>query len=372
MNPGQDVRTDSVADANIKVPDHIYGPGTTNGNTTAIGDSNLQLTMPAGLYKTKHHPGMAYQTARSSPDFKSSNRTLGGGQFDPVLLTSTKYAVPPGYDLDQFGTDLQSGDIGNLNFVVPDQCDDMHGVTLSGKDSVTGATVNASDCGSVPNNYPASSPTSNGAILTRGDNYVDYLVQKIEASPVWQNQNKRVAIVLMFDEGNATGALNSCCGWSPGAAGSVHAGVSPLKQNSDGTFSPDTTVNNYGAGNHGHGNSIFAVINNQPTAPKGVADSDAYSHFAFVRTLQDMFQLADPKVDGSYMGRSKYTESFIAANILNLPEYAGSADTHFDSVRPMNHSYVIPTTYTQKQSADVQTAPQVGPDASQVNVWSLK
>ena len=372
MNPGQDVRTDSIADTAITASDHVYAPGTAGGNTTTLGNPNLRLTMPAGLYKTKHHPGMAYQSARSSPDFKSSNRTLGGGQFDSVLLSSTKYPIPAGYDIDQFSTDLQSGDIGNLNFVVPDQCDDMHGVTLNGKDSGTGATQNGSDCGSVANNYPVGSPTSAGTIITRGDNYVDWLVKRIEASPIWQNQNKRVAIVLMFDEGNATGALNSCCGWVPGAAGSVHAGVNPMKQNADGSFSPDTTVNNYSEGNHGHGNSIFAVINNQPNAPKGISDSDAYSHFSFVRTLQDMFQLSDPKVGGSYMGRSKYTESFISANILNLPEYAGSADTHFDSVRPMNHAYVIPTTSVEKQSADVQTAPQVGPDANQVNVWSLK
>jgi hypothetical protein len=72
------------------------------------------------------------------------------------------------------------------------------------------------------------------------------------------------------------------------------------------------------------------------------------------------------------MNRSKYTEKFIAANILNLPEYAGSADTHFDSVRPMNHAYMIPTNYTAKQSADVNVVPQVGPDANQINVWSLK
>ncbi|HWM65232.1 MAG TPA: hypothetical protein VNO35_01500, partial [Steroidobacteraceae bacterium] len=370
--PGDHFRTDSIADASITAPDHVYAPGTTGGNATTIGNPNLQLAMPAGLYKTKHHPGMAYQTARSSPDFKSSNRTLGGGQFDSVLLNSTKYPIPAGYDLDQFSTDLASGDIGNLNFVIPDQCDDMHGVTLSGKDSTTGASANGSDCGSVANNYPVGSPTAAGTIITRGDNYVDYLVKKIEASPIWQNQSKRVAIVLMFDEGNATGPLNSCCGWVPIAPTTVPTGVFPLKQNADGTFSQDTTVNNYFVGNHGHGNSIFAVINNQPNAPKGIQDSDAYSHFSFVRSLQDMFQLADPKVDGTYMARSKYTESFIAANILNLPEYAGSADTHFDSVRPMNHSYVIPTTYTQKQSTDAATAPQVGPDANQVNVWSLK
>ena len=87
----------------------------------------------------------------------------------------------------------------------------------------------------------------------------------------------------------------------------------------------------------------------------------------------DMFGLADPGVDGSYMNRSKYTENFINANILNLPEYASSTDLHFDAVRPMNHSFVIPAGYVAKQSiVDVSTPSQVGPDANQVNLWSLK
>ena len=82
-----------------------------------------------------------------------------------------------------------------------------------------------------------------------------------------------------------------------------------------GRVSVDTSIANYNQGNKGHGKSIFGVLTNQPTAPKGVVDSDAYSHFSFVRTLQDMFGLADPGDDWSYMNRSKYTEKFIAANI---------------------------------------------------------
>ena len=46
------------------------------------------LPLPAGLYKTKHHPGMAYQNVRSAPEFKSSNRTLGGGQWDAACSTA--------------------------------------------------------------------------------------------------------------------------------------------------------------------------------------------------------------------------------------------------------------------------------------------
>jgi hypothetical protein len=356
MNPGQDFRTDSVADAAVVASDYVYAPGTLGGNTAQVGDPTLQLPMPAGLYKTKHHPGMAYQNVRSAPEFKYSNRTMGGGQWDAQLLKSSAYAVPAGYNLDQFGSDLAAGRIGNLNFVMPDQCDDMHGITVNGTNGA-GATVAASDC-------------SGSNLITRGDNYVDRVVKQIRASKDWLNPQKKVAIVIMFDEGSATSGFNACCGWNPANS----AVARPLKRNPDGSWSPDTTVANYTRGNRGHGESIFGLLTNQAGAPKGQSDSDAYSHFSFVRTLQDMFGLADPKVDASYMNRSKYSERFIAQNILNLPEYAGSADTHFDAVRPMNHAYVIPASYVQKQSSDIDAsvAAQVGPDASQVNLWALK
>ncbi|MDB5880240.1 MAG: phosphoesterase, partial [Ramlibacter sp.] len=259
MNPGQDIRTDSVADTAVTATDHLYAPGTLNGNTSAVGGT-ATLTLPGGLYKTKHHPGMAFQNVRSAAEFKFSNRTLGGGQWDASLKNSSAYAVPAGYDLDQFGTDLASGKVGNLNFVIPDQCDDMHGISVPG----------ASDCSSVANNVPVA---TGGAIITRGDNYVDALVKKIQGSALWKNPQKRVAIVLMFDEGNATSGFSSCCGWN--VANSTVA--KPLKQNADGSFSPDTTVNNYTIGNRGHGESIFGILSNQPDAPKGVVDSDAYS-----------------------------------------------------------------------------------------------
>lgn len=358
MNPGQDFRTDSVGDPGVYALDNVYPPGTLGNNASQIGNPALQLPLPASLYKTKHHPGMAYQNVRSAVEFSTSNRTLGGGQWDAVLLSSTKYTPPANYNIDQFSSDLQSGDVGHLNFLMPDQCDDMHGITLQGKVNGVGSNVTASDC-------------TGSANITRGDNYTDNVIKKIQASPLWNNPNKRVAIVIMFDEGTATAGFNSCCGWNSDKA-STPVVVNPLKQNPDGSFSPDTSIVGYQSGNRGHGESVFGVLTNQPNAPKGIVDSDYYSHFSFVRTLQDMFGLSDPAAPGSYMNRSKYTESFIAANILNLPEFQGSADTHFDSVRPMNHAYVFPAGTTHKQSTDVTGSPQVGPDATQTNLWSLK
>jgi hypothetical protein len=308
---------------------------------------------------------MAYQAVRSAPEFKWSNRTMGGGQWDSAMATSsTAYAIPPGYDFDQFGTDLAHGGVGQLNFVIPDQCDDMHGVTVQGTVPPSTTKVTASDCVSISNNQPVA---TGGTILTRGDNYVDSVIKKIQASTVWTNQQKKTAIVIMFDEGNATTALNSCCGWKAGKT----AVDAPMVFNGT-SWVPDTSVNNYKNGNQGHGRSIFVVLNNQPGAPKNISDTDPYSHFSFVRTLQDMFLLSDPTQDASYMNRSKYTEKFIAQNIMNLPEFAGSADTHYDSVRPMNHAYVIPAGYTAKTTADDTRPAQVGPDANQTNIWSIK
>ncbi|WP_414694195.1 alkaline phosphatase family protein [Oxalicibacterium sp.] len=353
MNPGQDVRVDSVADAAVTAVDK--------------NDPTITLPLPANLYKTKHHPGMAYENVRNAPEFTYSNRTLGGGQWDAALLAnSTAYPTKEFKDvkgqntgkawtIDQFSDDLASGNVGELNFVVPDQCDDMHG---TGVPSTTSG-VSATDCGG-------------SAIIQRGDKYVDYLVKKIKASPLWNNPQKRIAIVLMFDEGTATGGTtNSCCGWVPGdgiAQATNGGGSQPL--NDDGT--PATPIKNYTVGNHGHGESIYGILTNQANAPKGVADSDAYSHFSFVRTLQDMFGLSDPADDSTYMNRSKYTEKFIAENIKNLPEYANTANTHFNAVRPINHAFIAPADYKQIQSSDVNTPAQVGPDLVQTNVWALK
>ena len=173
----------------------------------------------------------------------------------------------------------------------------------------------------------------------------------------------------MFDEGNSTTNLNSCCGWKAGKS-VINA---PLIQNADGSFSPDTLGRAVRLGQQGaRQEHLRRAEQSTERRRTGSSTTTPYSHFSFVRTLQDMFLLADPAKDGSYMARSKYTEKFIAQNIMNLPEYAGSADTHYDSVRPMNHKYVIPATYVEKATDDDIQPLQVGPDATQTNIWSVK
>ncbi|WP_429483632.1 alkaline phosphatase family protein [Paraburkholderia youngii] len=369
MNPGQDARADSVAQSVSKA----YSGTAIDG--TVIQDSQA-YPMPGGLYKVKHGPSIAFQDARSLPEFYADNRTIFGTQYNEADWKSTSpYSSANGgtYDTskwiyDQFSLDLATGDVGNINFIVPDQCDDMHGV---GTDTET--------C-----NGGANSNNGQNASITRADIYLNNVVTAIQNSALWKNPQKRVAIVVMFDEGE--GSSTSCCGWN---AGGKTSGAAPLVI-SNGAVTKSTAPSGYASGNIGHGNSIFGVITNQQdvgTAAKGIVDSDAYSHFSLVRTLQDMFQVADPAVDASYVNRAKYTEAFILQNIANLPEFTGSADTHFDSVRPINHAYVIPAGHVQKLNpADITgvkdnsgnlisttaLTTQTGPDATQKNIWSLK
>jgi Phosphoesterase family len=295
MNPGQDVRVDGVADATMTAPDHA--------------NPSVLLPFPGGLYKTKHNNATTFDDVRSDGQFAQEVRTMGGGQWDAALLANPKR--PASWDIDQLGTDLQNGNVANLNYLIPDQCDDMHSITV--KD--TTGTVTASDC-------------AGNAIVTRGDNYTDLIVKKIQASPLWANRNKRVGIVITFDEGNGNyQGTASCCGWNAtGTAVNAQVGEAA---------SVTHPVANYKQGNQGNGPIIFGVLTNQTNAPVGLKDADQFSHFSFVRTMQDMFGVSDPGVPGSYMNRSKYTQSFIAANLVSLPEFQGSIDPHYDSVRPM-------------------------------------
>jgi hypothetical protein len=303
MNPGMDPRGNSTPDTTILAPDN---------NTPSL------LVFYPGAYAPRHNPTLDFDDVRNDPSFMSNQRTMGGGQWDQAFLNSP--ATPAGYDIDQLGTDLASGNVANVNYLVPDLCDDMHNQTVTN----VGGTIPATDCSAGP------------AILKRGDNYTQYLISKIKASPLWNNPARRVAIVITFDEGNGNYVgPAACCGWNAGG------NTEGEPQGEVGKMTVTTPILNYNNGNEGNGPVVFGVLTNQAAAPTGVNDQDEYSHIAFVRTIQDMFALADPGVPESYMNRSKYTESYIAANLQSLPEYAGSVDSHWDAVRPMSKVFAL-------------------------------
>jgi len=343
-------------------------------------------TYPSAVRAMKHNPAVWYADAAAQPDFALNSRSVSGALASPDVngnpipydYASTNpgtginsYGVASAWDSslqayatnngitswwtgnsqpwnqNQFLADLQTGNVGNFNFIVPDQDDDMH----------------------------------NNGVGARADYWVENIVKKIESSALWNNPAKRVAIVVTFDEGES--ATTACCGWNPERAGDTAAqpvgyqggtfvnvaGVTGVEAYNGAAYS-----STYKNGNHGHGVALFGLYTNQQAlgnAPSGNYDTDYYSHFSFVRTLQDIFGLANPTLPQTYMNRSMYTENFINQYATIVPEFAGSANPHFDAVRAMNHVYQFPAGVTRIVAAGAVTPPTTtGPDPSTVNLWA--
>jgi Phosphoesterase family len=82
----------------------------------------------------------------------------------------------------QLTSDLASGHVPNLSYIVPDECHDMHGAPPWCVDS------------------GKSGSPEDTELVASGDAFVGATVNAITSSPVWQSGNN--AIVITFDEGN--------------------------------------------------------------------------------------------------------------------------------------------------------------------------
>ena len=82
----------------------------------------------------------------------------------------------------QLAKDLGSGNVPNLSYIVPDECDDMHGAPPW--------CVDSSKFSDVDDTY----------LVSHGDAFVGQTVNAITSSSMWETGNN--AIVITFDEGN--------------------------------------------------------------------------------------------------------------------------------------------------------------------------
>ena len=170
---------------------------------------------PMPVYASKHAGFTNFASAQTDPD---RARHLVG--------------------FDQFKADIASGDLPNFALVVPNQCNEMHGLP-----PVAGVPT---DC----------SITSTGPLISRGDAEVGRLVAAIQGTPAWRSR-RNVAIVITFDEGSSR-TTEGCCG-KPANGGGGHI--------------PTVVITNHG--------------------PRGISDDTPYSHYSLLRTLQDAFGVTE-------------------------------------------------------------------------------
>ncbi|MEA2721450.1 MAG: hypothetical protein QOJ39_3314 [Candidatus Eremiobacteraeota bacterium] len=142
---------------------------------------------------------------------------------------------------DALHADLRAGSIPAFALVVPNQCNEMHGI---------GAQHAPADCSG-----------SDEALVRRGDAYAGDLVAAIQASPIWTVPNANTAIVITWDEDGkefrSPSSPQSCC----------------VKD----------------AHNPGGGHIATIVITNH--GPRGVVDSTPYDHYSLLRTIEDALRL---------------------------------------------------------------------------------
>lgn len=186
------------------------------GSTAIISPADAHH--PAALYAAKHNPFNEIDTLRTAPNY--------------ALNT-----VP----LENFTQDLQKNALPNFAFVVPNQCDEMHGLHA-------GPLVD-----------PSCSKTS--SLIARGDRVATTLVAAIQRSPLWQS-TQRVAVIITWDEDDrSTTGLQGCCGYSPQSIGNFGGG-----------HIPTVVITNHGK--------------------RHVVDGTPYNHYSLLRTLDDAFGLS--------------------------------------------------------------------------------
>jgi hypothetical protein len=137
----------------------------------------------------------------------------------------------------ELDADLASGHLPSFALIVPNQCNEMHGVGGEG----------------LP---PGCSDHDLAGLIRRGDKEAGDLVARIMATSAWGSA-ENVAIVVTFDEG-AHGARGGCCATTPDSAA-----------------------------NYGSGHIPTIVITNH--GPRGLADPTPYDHYSLLRTLEDAF-----------------------------------------------------------------------------------
>jgi phosphatidylinositol-3-phosphatase len=135
--------------------------------------------------------------------------------------------------------DLHSGTVPAFAFVVPNQCNEMHGI-----------------------NSPKAPPDcqkSDAGLVRRGDAELHDLLAQMQASPIWARGN--TAIVITWDEDDkadrAPGLPQSCCVVDAHDPGGGHI--------------PTIVITNHG--------------------PRGLADPTPYDHYSLLRTIEDAFRL---------------------------------------------------------------------------------
>jgi phosphatidylinositol-3-phosphatase len=236
---------------------------------TVAGDNlTLQLSKAGlswkGYFESLPEPGsLAYHApspqapVAGQPDALYAVKHNGFMTFKSVQDDPTRAEKIVGFDVLEH--DIAAGTLPNFAHIVPNQCNDMHG--LKGHDV-------PSDCAS-----------KTAGLLPRADKTAGKIVSEIMQSAQWRAPGNS-AIVISFDEGDKAeekaGGPLGCCGTNP--TDPDHPG---------GGHIPTIVITNHG--------------------PHGLQDPTPYNHYSLLRTIEDAFGIKE------HLGHAADTDKGVAS-----------------------------------------------------------
>jgi hypothetical protein len=131
-------------------------------------------------YAAKHNPFVYFRSVQEGSDASLSMRNIVGFDGERGL-----YA------------DLRAGHVPSYSLIAPNQCNDQHGRGNAG-----------AFCNYDPND-DGSQAGLNPALIYAGDVAVRKLVQAIKASKAWKDDDRRSAIVVLWDENDYSTVPNT-------------------------------------------------------------------------------------------------------------------------------------------------------------------
>jgi hypothetical protein len=248
--------TQMFAESHPSEPNYVaLVSGTTGGITDDGGWFTPGHLIPAPDLATQlHAKGLAWRAYLEDLPESGSFATFSAGTAEtPAGLYAAKHTAftnlasvhdDPGVrhelvGFDALQADLASGDVPAFSLVVPNQCNEMHGIR---------SPLAPPDC-----------RHDDAALIRRGDAAIGRLVARMQASPFWARGNN--AIVITFDEdegeGRVAGEPELCC---------VDDAQDP-----------------------GGGHIPTIVITNN--GPRGLRDATPYDHYSILRTIEDALGL---------------------------------------------------------------------------------
>jgi hypothetical protein len=175
-------------------------------------------TRKTALYASKHSGFMNFAAVQNDP--ARARHIVGFKQLD---------------------ADLAANALPAFALIVPNQCNEMHGLRGPG----------------VPEDCDGANKL---ALISRGDRVAGELVRRLQATGAWRSA-QNMAIVITFDEG-AGRTSEGCCAVTPGAP-----------SNFGGGHIPTIVITNHG--------------------PRGVKDRTPYNHYSLLRTIEDAFGVTE-------------------------------------------------------------------------------